>query len=44
MKKVLLLAGTKKGLFIFTGSDRECWEMSGQFVTGKEINHGTFDL
>jgi photosystem II stability/assembly factor-like uncharacterized protein len=39
----LLLAGTKKGLFIFTTNDRNRWELSGPLQPGKEINHAVFD-
>ncbi len=38
-----LLAGTKKGLFIFSSSDRKRWEMHGAFLKGKEINHAVRD-
>jgi hypothetical protein len=43
MKKVLLLAGTKKGLFIFTSGDRKRWQLRGPFLNGKEVNHAVFD-
>lgn len=43
MKSVLLLAGTKKGLFLFTSTDRATWELSGPFQTGREINHAIYD-
>ncbi len=39
----LLLAGTKKGLFIFTTDDRLAWRMLGPFLPGKEITHAMFD-
>src|SRR5438128_8686932 len=39
----LLLAGTKKGVFIFTSGDRESWKMRGPFLRGKEVNHAIRD-
>jgi photosystem II stability/assembly factor-like uncharacterized protein len=41
--KVLLLVGTKKGLFLFTSADRRRWSASGPFQAGREINHAVFD-
>lgn len=41
--KILLLAGTKKGLFVFTSPDRARWDLLGPFLHGKEINHAVFD-
>jgi len=41
--KLLLLAGTKKGLFCFTSSDRKKWDRTGPFQTGREINHAIYD-
>lgn len=41
--KVLLLAGTKKGLFLFTSRDRKRWDVQGPFQKGKEINHAVRD-
>lgn len=38
-----LLAGTKKGLFIFSSSDRTSWTMRGPFLAGKEVNHAVWD-
>lgn len=43
MKKTLLLAGTKKGLFLFTSSNRQRWQLHGPFLNGKEINHAVYD-
>ncbi len=43
MKKILLLAGTKKGLFLFTSGDRKRWQLRGPFVMGREVNHAVFD-
>src|ERR1035438_4005388 len=43
MKKILLLAGTKKGLFLFTSGDRRRWQPHGPFLKGKEINHAIYD-
>src|SRR4051812_22737043 len=40
---MLLLAGTKKGLFLFTSSDRQRWEMRGPFLRGKSIHHAVWD-
>ena len=42
-KKVLLLAGTKKGLFLLTSADRRHWSRTGPFQSGREINHAVFD-
>jgi photosystem II stability/assembly factor-like uncharacterized protein len=39
----LLLAGTKKGLFVFTSDDRRSWQMRGPFLPGKEVSHAMFD-
>ncbi len=41
--KVLLLVGTKKGLFLFTSPDRRQWSGTGPFHPGREINHAIFD-
>jgi len=41
--KTLLLAGTKKGLFLFTSADRRRWHLSGPFQSGREINHAIYD-
>src|SRR2546427_2288761 len=41
--KTLLLAGTKKGLFVFASTDRQKWELQGPFQTGREINHAIYD-
>jgi photosystem II stability/assembly factor-like uncharacterized protein len=43
MKTILLLAGTKKGLFLFTSTDREKWIMHGPFHPGREIHHAVYD-
>ncbi len=43
VKKNLLLAGTKKGLFSFTSINRERWDLQGPFQNGKEINHAVYD-
>ena len=43
MKKVLLLAGTKKGLFLFTSTDRKRWQLLGSSVNGKEVHHAIYD-
>lgn len=39
----ILLVGTKKGLFIFSSSDRDEWSGEGPFLPGKEINHAILD-
>lgn len=39
----LLLAGTKKGLFIFTSAERGRWERRGPFLKGKEVHHAIYD-
>ena len=39
----LLLAGSKKGLFIFTSADRASWDMHGPFLRGKEVHHAVHD-
>ena len=41
--KLLLMAGTKKGLFLFTSVDRRQWAFTGPFQPGREVNHATFD-
>jgi photosystem II stability/assembly factor-like uncharacterized protein len=41
--KTLLLAGTKKGLFLFDSADRQRWTMTGPFQPGREINHAVYD-
>lgn len=41
--KTLLLAGTKKGLFLFTSADRKRWKLNGPFQAGREINHAIYD-
>ncbi|MBI2936554.1 MAG: exo-alpha-sialidase [Chloroflexi bacterium] len=41
---VVLLVGTKKGLFLFKGNkQRSLWGMSGPFLNGTDINHATVD-
>src|SRR5436190_14584115 len=41
--KTLIVAGTKKGLFVFTSSDRQRWQLHGPFQNGREINHALYD-
>ena len=41
--KTLLLAGTKKGLFVFTSTNRHDWQLHGPFQTGREVNHAIYD-
>lgn len=40
---MLLLAGTKKGLFLFESSNREQWNIRGPFLRGKEVYHAIRD-
>jgi photosystem II stability/assembly factor-like uncharacterized protein len=41
---VVLIAGTKKGLFLLKSDrDRSNWELSGPFLNGNDINHATID-
>jgi hypothetical protein len=42
-KNTLILAGTRKGLFIAQSRDRRNWHMSGPFLKGKDINHAAYD-
>jgi photosystem II stability/assembly factor-like uncharacterized protein len=42
-KNTFLLAGTKKGLFLFSSADRRHWTPSGPFQPGREINHAVCD-
>jgi photosystem II stability/assembly factor-like uncharacterized protein len=41
--KLLLMAGTKKGLFLFTSADRHQWTATGPFQPGREVNHAVMD-
>jgi len=41
--QTLLLAGTKKGLFLYSSENRRDWKLSGPFLTGKEVNHAIYD-
>ena len=41
--KTLILAGTKKGLFLFTSPDRQRWQLHGPFQNGREVNHAIYD-
>lgn len=41
--KTLLLVGTRKGLFLYTSSDRQHWDVTGPHHPGKEINHAVYD-
>ena len=43
MKTTILTVGTKKGVFLFTSSDRREWSMRGPFQPGREINHAIYD-
>lgn len=43
MSTILLLAGTKKGLFLYTSEDRVTWKMQGPYHNGREINHAVYD-
>ena len=43
-KKIVLVVGTKKGLFFFTSDDRRRWNLVGDpSWPGKEINHAVQD-
>jgi photosystem II stability/assembly factor-like uncharacterized protein len=41
--KTTVLAGTKKGLFLFSSADRQRWNLHGPFQNGREINHAIYD-
>jgi len=41
--KTLVLAGTKKGLFVFSSADRRRWDLQGPYQNGREINHAVYD-
>ena len=42
--RVVLCAGTKRGLFVFTSSaKRERWQLHGPFLKGWQVNHATVD-
>jgi photosystem II stability/assembly factor-like uncharacterized protein len=43
VKSLLLLAGTKKGLFILRTTDRDDWDLTGPFQPGREIHHAVYD-
>jgi photosystem II stability/assembly factor-like uncharacterized protein len=40
---VLLLAGTRKGLFLLRSEDRRTWELGEPLLTGWEVFHATLD-
>ena len=41
---VVILAGTRKGLFLLRGEeDRRTWEVEGSFLTGWEVFHAMLD-
>ena len=40
---MLLLAGTKKGLFLFESQDRQHWILRGPYLRGKEVYHAIRD-
>lgn len=43
-KKVVLLVGTKKGLFLATATeDRRNWDISGPFCDAWPVNHAAYD-
>jgi hypothetical protein len=42
-EKVLIMVGTRKGLFLFHSKDRRHWKMTGPFLKGKDINHAMYD-
>jgi photosystem II stability/assembly factor-like uncharacterized protein len=41
--KVLVLVGTKKGVFAFASKDRKHWERTPPFQAGREVNHAMYD-
>lgn len=41
---MLLLVGTRKGLFQLSTTDRRRWETTGPLLAGKEINHAVEDV
>ena len=41
--RVLLLVGTKKGLFVLRSSNRRVWKLEGPYLKGHEVNHAIFD-
>ena len=41
--RTLLFAGTRKGLFVFSSTNRHDWHLSGPFQSGREINHACYD-
>ncbi|MDB6068582.1 MAG: glycosyl hydrolase repeat-containing glycosyl hydrolase [Pedosphaera sp.] len=43
MKTTLVIIGTKKGVFLFTSTDRQKWQLHGPFQNGREINHAIYD-
>jgi photosystem II stability/assembly factor-like uncharacterized protein len=44
MASVVLVAGTRKGLFLLRSDEkRESWQLAGPFLNGLEINHAMID-
>ncbi|MGE5597138.1 MAG: WD40/YVTN/BNR-like repeat-containing protein [Hyphomicrobiales bacterium] len=44
MKKVAVVAGTKKGVFVLeSNADRKEWKLRGPFVGGIDVNHAIID-
>jgi photosystem II stability/assembly factor-like uncharacterized protein len=43
VRAVVLLVGTKRGLFIFRSEDRRAWQSSGPHLVGREVYHAVFD-
>ena len=41
--KVAIMAGTKKGAFVFTSEGRRAWKSSGPYFRGEEIYHMAYD-
>jgi photosystem II stability/assembly factor-like uncharacterized protein len=39
----LLLAGTKRGLFLLSSQDRQKWEVDGQLLSGTRVYNATYD-
>ncbi len=41
---VIIVVGTKKGLFLFTSDkERSSWQMSGPYLKGTDVTHATLD-
>ena len=40
---IVVLAGTRKGLFVFSSADRHHWDSAGPFLAGTEVSHAVLD-